>query len=211
MSKRRVSADLFIRSERIDVMSYPVDDARSRRIQTLREELPQRRVLLYVGRFAKHKNLDRLRTAFARSEFGATGGRLLLVGGADDEIVRMRRKLARDGYTGIQLLPACDERELERLLATSQALISPSLEEGYGLPAFEAAASGLPVAVSSTGAMMELPPEVAVSLDPLDVESIRAAIDEATCRPTGGARDDLGGHDFARTILRSLASSFREV
>jgi hypothetical protein len=59
--------------------------------------------------------------------------------------------------------------------------------------------------------MTELPPDVAVSLDPLDVESIRAAIDEATCRPTGGARDDLGGHDFAGTILRSLASSFREV
>jgi glycosyltransferase involved in cell wall biosynthesis len=210
-SRQRVAADLGLCTSRIDVMQYPVDAERAQRVAALRDRLDPEPVLLYIGRFAKHKNLERLCRAFACSDFRAGGGRLLLVGGADAEIVHMRTQIAKNGYTRIQLLPACGERELERLLATSQALISPSLEEGYGLPAFEAAACGLPVAVSPTGAMTELPPDVAVSLDPLDVESIRAAIDEATCRPTGGARDDLGGHDFAGTILRSLASSFREV
>ena len=69
---------------------------------------------------------------------------------------------------------------MDQLLATSRALVLPSLEEGFGLPAFEAAASGLPVAASRTGAIRPFRPEVAVLFDPLD-----AAADSA--RSTGRA------------------------
>jgi glycosyltransferase involved in cell wall biosynthesis len=82
----------------------------------------------------------------------------------------------------MELRPPCSEDELNELLARARALILPSLEEGYGLPAFEAAACGIPVAVSRTGALTELPGDVAVSFDPTSVPAIAAAIDDVTAR-----------------------------
>ena len=80
-------------------------------------------------------------------------------------------------------------------MVTSTVLVMPSLVEGYGLPAFEAASIGLPVAVSRTGAMGDLPGEVAEFLDPVDESSIARAIDRAAARgivpayvPTGDLR-----------------------
>ena len=64
------------------------------------------------------------------------------------------------------------EPELDRLLATSRALIQPSLEEGYGLPAVEAAAAGLQVAASRTGFAPEIPVDLVTFLDPRDERSM---------------------------------------
>ena len=82
----------------------------------------------------------------------------------------------------------------------------PALEEGYGLPAFEAAATGLPVAVSRAGAMVELPHEVAVHFDAEDVESMRRAIDEVTGR-IPGEPSDLHAPLLGRAVLSAAASA----
>ncbi len=160
-------------------MTIPHDADRAARIAALRTELGQEERLLYLGRFAPHKNLERLARAFAASGYAARGGTLELVGGWADETERMRRWIAASGIAGVEARAAVDEPELDRLLATSRALVLPSLEEGFGLPAFEAAASGLPVAASRTGALETLRPEDAVLFDPLDEDALRAALDEA--------------------------------
>ena len=84
---------------------------------------------------------------------------------------------------GVDLRGFVPEAELDRLLATSRALVQPSLEEGYGLPAVEAAAVGLHVAASRTGYAPQLPAELATFMDPLDLASMAAAIDRAVTRP----------------------------
>jgi glycosyltransferase involved in cell wall biosynthesis len=99
--------------------------------------------------------------------------------------------------------PACSDDELERLLAVSRALVAPSLEEGYGLPAFEAASAGLPVAASRTGAMTELPAESAVLFDPSSTDEMTRAIDEVTRRPVRPSATIAGGA-FREPILTSL-------
>ena len=83
------------------------------------------------------------------------------------------------GLSGVEVRPACSEEELDHLMVTSAVLVAPSVVEGYGLPAFEAASIGLPVAISRTGAMGDLPDDVAEFLDPLDEGSIAGAIDRA--------------------------------
>jgi glycosyltransferase involved in cell wall biosynthesis len=181
-SRRRIVEDLGVAPEKISVMAFPQDRERARRIVGARATLGQEERLLYVGRFAPHKNLDRLARAFATTSFAHNGGTLLLVGGSKDEAAQLQARSpesveARDG---------CSEEELDRLLATSSALVLPSLEEGYGLPAFEAVAAGLPVAVSRTGALTDLPPERASFFDPLDETGMAAAIDAATARKASG-------------------------
>jgi glycosyltransferase involved in cell wall biosynthesis len=182
-SRTCLERDLGVPRERISVMTFPPDHARAARIGALRDELGQEDRLLYLGRFAPHKNLERLARAFTATRFAARGGRLVLVGGWNDETERQRAWLAAARIEGVEARPSCDEAKVDRLLATSRALVLPSLEEGFGLPAFEAAACGLPVAASRTGAMTTLSPDDAVLFDPLDEAALRDALDEALARP----------------------------
>jgi glycosyltransferase involved in cell wall biosynthesis len=186
-SKRCLVRDLGIDETRISVMHYPVDTDRARAIAQLRETVGQEPMLLYVGRFLRHKNLPRLCRAFVGSGFSAGGGKLLLAGGEPEEVCKLQLWLRRERIEGVDARGPCSEEELERLLATSRALIVPSLEEGYGLPAFEAAATGLPVAAGRTGALCELDPSLCVFFDPADTGDLARAIDAVTARAPGPA------------------------
>ena len=201
-AKACIVRDLGVPAERIAVMRFPVDAERSAAVARQREARGQVDRLLYIGRFLPHKNLDRLCAAFQGSRFAKRGGTLVLAGGWDGEVDALAERLAWRGIEeGIELRPACPQDELDRLMATSRALVLPSLEEGYGLPAFEAAATGLPVAASRTGATTNLPPERAVLFDPTDVEAMRAAIDEATSRPP---RPPMPAAPDTRTAFRDV-------
>jgi len=178
--------DLGIPPERISVTHLPVDRPRAARIAEHRAELGQVPRLLYLGRFAPHKNLERLCLAFRETRFAAGGGELVLVGGDRGETERLAAWIAANGITGASARTACAEDELDRLLATSRALAQPSLEEGYGLPAFEAAATGLPVLATRTGGMTELPTDRTVFVEPAQVASIAGGIDEVTSMEVRG-------------------------
>jgi glycosyltransferase involved in cell wall biosynthesis len=184
-SRDCIERDLGVPRDRISVMTFPSDPERAAAVARLRGELGQEERLLYLGRFASHKNLERLCRAFVASEFAGRGGTLLLVGGWDDEAERMRAWVDAEGIAGVEVRPTTSDEEIDRLLATSRALVLPSLEEGFGLPAFEAAASGLPVAASRTGAMPLLGEQAAL-FDPLDEDAMREAIDAAVSRPATG-------------------------
>jgi glycosyltransferase involved in cell wall biosynthesis len=54
----------------------------------------------------------------------------------------------------------------------------PSLDEGFGLPALEAMASGTPVVASNRGSLPEVVGDAGLLVDPED----REAIAEAVCR-----------------------------
>lgn len=209
VSAARIMSDLHVPESRITVVRFPQDPERARDRAGLRESLGQEDRLLYLGRFAPHKNLGRLCLAFRASRFSARGGTLWLVGGWEGETERMREWLRTHRIAGVEVRPTCSELEVDRLLATSRALVLPSLEEGFGLPAFEAAACGLPVAASRTGGMVELPPEAAVLFDPLDLDEMTIAIDEATTRPARAAsteRDRVVGKLVVEAVAQALVA-----
>jgi glycosyltransferase involved in cell wall biosynthesis len=204
-SRVSIARDLGVAPVRIAVLPVGAGVGRPDAVRRLRAQLGQQDVLVYVGRFLQHKNLARLLTAFERSAFGRAGGRLVLVGGEGDEVKRLRRLAASRAAT-IDVRGTCSEDELDLLLATSRALVLPSLEEGFGLPAYEAAASGLPVAASATGALTELPPGTVELLDPHDVDDMAQAIDLATRRPPHEGVSVSG--DLSAAFLVVLASCF---
>jgi len=205
-SKRCLVRDLRVPPEQVSVMRLPIDGDRAQAVARLRATLPQESTLLYVGRFMPHKNLPRLCRAFAASAFAAGGGRLLLIGGAANEAHDLGTWLRDQSIEGVEVRGHCAEDELDRLLATSRALIVPSFEEGYGLPAFEAAATGLPVAASRTGALTELDPSICVFFDPAATDEMSRAIDEVTVRPDG--RTWLPQNvSFREPVLAALAAA----
>ena len=197
-SRRSIASDLRVSVNRIHVTHPPIDEVRAARLRDLRVKATVEPMALYVGRFGAHKNLRRLASAFQATRLCAAGGMLLLVGGTPGETRTLAEWVEAQGLSGVEVRPACSEEELDRLMVTSAVLAAPSLMEGYGLPAFEAASIGLPVAVSRAGAMGDLPEDVAEFLDPLDESSIAAAIDRAAARglvpayvPTGDLRSTV--------------------
>ncbi len=204
-SRDSIVRDLAVPSSKVVIVSLTVDARRIERIRSLRRSATQRDAVAYVGRFAEHKNLHRLCRAFQSTGFHRRGGRLLLVGGSNEEVAGMSTWLGGHRLTGVDVRGRCSESELDEVLASCRALVQPSLEEGYGLPAVEAAAVGLPVAVSRTGYATEIPADRVTFMDPLKEDSIASAIDAAVGRPDAEAawlpRSTLG-EVVLRAVLR---------
>ena len=81
-----------------------------------------------------------------------------------------------------------DDNTLHELYAAAGLLVFPSLYEGFGLPASEAAASGCRVLTSLGSAMAEYLGDFATLVDPLDVDAIKRGLRESS---TADANKDL--------------------
>ena len=142
------------------------------------------RYLLFVGNVKPHKNLGRLIEAFARVA-PRIPHRLVIAGRreglrtVDDSVNRLAAALGRR----IDITGYVSSPELERLVAGCDALVLPSLYEGFGLPPLEALACGRPVAVSNVASLPEVCGAEAEYFDPLDVDDMARAIERVACRP----------------------------
>jgi glycosyltransferase involved in cell wall biosynthesis len=202
-SREAIVQDLRVPRRKILVANLGVDAARIARIRALRAATARQEQLLYVGRFARHKNLQRLCQAFQRTTLHREGGTLILAGGSPAEVQRMTAWAEQEELTGLDVRGRCSEAELDALVASCRVVVQPSLEEGYGLPAVEAAAVGVQVAASRTGAATAIPDELVTFLDPLDEGSITAAIDRAAAK-TDAATEWLPRSTLGVTVLGAL-------
>jgi glycosyltransferase involved in cell wall biosynthesis len=198
-SRDRLVADTGVAPARVKVVRNALDPGLPDRVRQRRlaNSGTTRTELVAVGRFAPHKNYPRLVAAFHRAGLAARGFTLRIAGGSDEEVADFSRRLARRGLAeGVRLDAYLPDDELANVLAGARALIAVSLEEGFGLPAFEAAAAGIPVLASPTGAMVEIPPSHAVFCDPKRVATVAAGLeavlalpDPAPFRPAYESRD----------------------
>jgi alpha-1,3-rhamnosyl/mannosyltransferase len=125
--------------------------------------LPTADSFLYVGNDKPHKNVDTLIDAFAR----VPDARLILAGAPFD---RFR------GHERIDVRGFVSDDELSSLYRNAIALVMPSLEEGFGLPAAEAMAHGTAVITSNAPALVEVTGDAALHVDGRDAGALAAAM-----------------------------------
>ena len=109
----------------------------------------------------------------------AEGEYVLAVGSGPRKNVEQAAAAAR--LVGIELRAEgfVDDERLAELYRGAQALVFPSLFEGFGIPIVEAMASGTPAVVSSHPSLDEASGDAAVRVDPNDPEAIAAGIRQA--------------------------------
>ncbi len=83
----------------------------------------------------------------------------------------------------VRCLGYVDDACLPALYSAAAALLIPSLDEGFGLPALEAMACGLPVLAASVGALPEVAGEAALWVDPSRPEDIADGVDALLSSP----------------------------
>ena len=117
------------------------------------------------------------------------------------------RVVGAKGWGGVEVegwLGRVSDEELAALYRAARCLVYPSLYEGFGIPVLEAMACGTPVVTSRGGATEEVAGGAAVLVDPHDVASIAAGIEEAASR-----RDELAslGLERARAFTWDRAAA----
>jgi glycosyltransferase involved in cell wall biosynthesis len=157
--------------------------------------------LLAVGNLQPRKNLVRLVEAF--SELVSRRGHdidLVIVGPRRykaEEIVSAAGPVAdRVHFTGY-----ITDRQLAACYRCSTVFVFPSLYEGFGLPALEAMAHGVPVACSNAGALHEVCGDAAEMFDPNSVESIALAVERIL--QDSGLRQKLSAAGKSRAAMFS--------
>jgi glycosyltransferase involved in cell wall biosynthesis len=150
-----------------------------------RYQLPDEFVL-FVGTVEPRKNLGALSLAVTEP------GLPLVVAGATGW------GAAGSGLDGVRFLGFVDARDLPALYTLATVFAYPSLEEGFGLPVAEAMAYGTPVVTSAGTSTEEVAGGAAVLVDPTDISSIAAGLEEAVAR-----RDELVAPGLARAAMLS--------
>jgi glycosyltransferase involved in cell wall biosynthesis len=107
------------------------------------------------------------------------------------------------------------EHEYRDLLATSRALVSSSLDEGFGIPLIEAMAAGTPVVVSDIEIFHEVAGRAALFANPTDPGAFAAALaqldDETTWNSHSLASRDQAKNFSWRLSARRLLDVLDEV
>ena len=181
-SRDCIVRDLGVAGETVTVVRWPADTEMAERIVKLRRRMEPQKNAIYLGLFLPHKNLDRLLAAFAETRFCAEGGKLTLMGGLEQETDRLISRLDADQKGWVSVHPFSSQQDLEYLLATSRFLVQPSLEEGFGLPAWEALCCGLPVCSSDGGSLPEVTRGQADIFPATSTEQMVTALDRCAAR-----------------------------
>jgi glycosyltransferase involved in cell wall biosynthesis len=139
-----------------------------------RSGLTGRPYLLAVGSASPHKNLAGL--VEAMRGFPGSGPVLAVAGGSFPGVFQGQ---PLDLPPNVRRLGYVSDGELRALYQHAQALVLPSLYEGFGLPLLEAMAFDCPVVCSNRASLPEVAGDAALYFDPTHPTEIRAQIEVA--------------------------------
>jgi glycosyltransferase involved in cell wall biosynthesis len=139
--------------------------------------VPEYRYLLAVSTMHHHKNWFRLLEAYAKLVADGRPEHLVVAGVRGKAWNAVRKYLTDNQLADRVHLVGWQPREvLLGLFKFAEALVFPSMFEGFGMPVIEAMAAGLPVACSDIPPLRETADGVAEFFDPTSPDDMASAI-----------------------------------
>ena len=136
------------------------------------------RFFVHVGTLQPRKNLERLISAFSR--FKRASGlphALLLVGGKGWLYEGLQQHARREAVEGsVHFVGFAAPEDVPLWYAAAEAMVFPSLYEGFGFPIVEAMACGTPVLSSTASCLPEAAGQAAEMFDPIDIDALAQAM-----------------------------------
>jgi glycosyltransferase involved in cell wall biosynthesis len=170
-------------------------------------------LLLYVGNDEPRKNIGRLFEALRIVKAQIENVLLLKVGVTRDGRLGSRWLAKELGVAGaVRFLGQVPEVDLPLFYNVADAVVMPSLYEGFGLPALEAMASGTPLVVGDAGAIREVTGSMgAILVEPRDVSGLAAAVvdvlrdKQLALRLSGAGQKRAASFSWDRTVERTMS------
>jgi glycosyltransferase involved in cell wall biosynthesis len=157
----------------------PLPEAETRQVATKYNLEPG--YLLFVGTLEPRKNLPGLLQAYRRLlDAQVTAAPLVFVGGKGwlyDEVFERIEALRLRQH--VRFLHDVPDTDLPGLYNAASLLATPSFYEGFGLPALEAMACGMPVVVADRASLPEVVGQAGLLVDPNDPDDIARALGRA--------------------------------
>ncbi len=147
--------------------------------------------VLFVGTIQPRKNLPALVEAVRRARAAGLNAGLAAAGAEGWRADASLDAIARAGPATARRLGRVAAGDLPLLLAGARAFVSMAHAEGFGMPALEAMASGVPVVAADDAGLAEVVQDAGLRVDPRDPDAIAHALLRVT-------RDD----DLRRTLVR---------
>lgn len=164
-----------------------------------RSSPPERPRFIYMGSFMPYKNVDRLVQAVEQ----LPEAELHLVSRVSEAERARLRALAPSA--ALVFHNGVSDAEYAELLDSATALVSASLEEGFGIPLIEAGSRGTPVAASDIPIFREVLGDSGVLFDPTSVDAIASGLREVAHPEAWTARSERARANAARYSWRSSA------
>ncbi len=161
------------------------------------------RELVYMGSFMPYKNVETL----ARALHELPDHRLHLMSRIGDADRARLTELAPEG--ALVFHDGASDEEYQAVLSRATALLSTSLDEGFGIPLVEAMSLGTPVVVSDIPIFREIGGEAARFVPPKDASAVAAAVRELAdadtwARASSASRAQAANFDWDRSAAELL-------
>lgn len=181
-SKKEIIKYLGIAQEKIHVIYngvfvnfQPINHFNQEKINSVmfKYKLPSKYIFA-IGNHKPHKNLERLTEAYSKGNFKIP---LVILTNSHEKLLEIAKNHGKQ--KDVHFLEFVCEEDFPLIYSMSSAFVYVSLYEGFGLPAIEAAACGVPVIVSHTTSLPEIMENAAIYVDPENIKDIQRGIYEA--------------------------------
>ena len=153
--------------------------------------------ILHIGTIEPRKNLDSLLDAYLLLAAEIRQEVELVLAGPMGWAAGTTSKRILSGLPGVRYLGYVPEHDLPGLTRAAAVFAYPSLYEGFGFPAAQAMAAGVPVLTSNNSCLPEVTGSGAIHVDARSPAEIRDGLDRLLSSPSEAAAVAAAGREKA--------------